>query len=209
MDGVLLLGQKSCIWDTKFNIYLVSKSIPAVKFCQNFVIILRGQKPTWAHHGCHGSSARIAGKDEAKVGSPTAATKLSTIWAVPAAPPQNQKADRAGVPLPLLCVRRVLFVLGLMINMLCSIFLFYHITWSHVTLFLIFDAVWSCLIFFCYTFRLRILFRHPFQPPTSAFQNLRSAGGRWPATPHSWTLEALAQLAGAVECTTQALKGGC
>ena len=47
MDGILLLGQKSWIWDIKFKIYLVSKSIPAAK-SQNFVDNSRAQKPTWA-----------------------------------------------------------------------------------------------------------------------------------------------------------------
>ena len=47
MDGILLLGQKSWIWDIKFKIYLVSKSIPAAK-SQNFVGISGAQNPTWA-----------------------------------------------------------------------------------------------------------------------------------------------------------------
>ena len=47
MDGILLLGQKSCIRDIKFKIYLASKSIPAAK-SQNFVDISGEQKPTWA-----------------------------------------------------------------------------------------------------------------------------------------------------------------
>ena len=38
MDGILLLGQKSCIWDIKFKIYWVSKSIPTAK-SQNFLNI--------------------------------------------------------------------------------------------------------------------------------------------------------------------------
>ena len=42
MVGTLLLGLKSCIWDTSFKTYDVSKSIPAAKF-QNFV----GKKSTW------------------------------------------------------------------------------------------------------------------------------------------------------------------
>ena len=45
MHGILLLGQKSCIWDIKFKIYWVSKSIPAAKQ-QNFVNISGAQKPT-------------------------------------------------------------------------------------------------------------------------------------------------------------------
>ena len=206
--AIALLWMRSLLWRPISN----AASFPAqllsaapVHICTTALLTGEtawdGQKPTWAHHGCHGSSARIAGKDEAKVGSPTAATKLSTIWAVPAALPQNQKADRGGVPLPLLCVQRVLFVLGLLF--ICCARYSYSIT-SHPL-----SDIWCCLIMsdLFLSFRLRILFRHPFQPPTSAFQNLRSAGGRWPATPHSWTLEA--QLAGAVECTTQALKGGC
>ena len=47
MDGILLLGQNSCIRDIKFMIYGVSKSIPAAK-SQNFVEISGAQKPTWA-----------------------------------------------------------------------------------------------------------------------------------------------------------------
>ena len=47
MDGILLFEQKSCIWDIKFKIYGVPKSIPAAKF-QNFVDISVVQKPTWA-----------------------------------------------------------------------------------------------------------------------------------------------------------------
>ena len=47
MDGILLLGLKSYIRDIKLKIYCVSKSIPAAK-SQNFVDILRAQKPIWA-----------------------------------------------------------------------------------------------------------------------------------------------------------------
>ena len=47
MDGILLLGLKSCIWDIKLKIYCVSKSIPAAK-SQNFVDISGAQKPIWA-----------------------------------------------------------------------------------------------------------------------------------------------------------------
>ena len=46
MDGILLLGQKTCIWDINVKIYWVSKSISAVK-SQNFVDISWTQKPTW------------------------------------------------------------------------------------------------------------------------------------------------------------------
>ena len=46
---MLYLGRKSCIWNIKSKIYQVSKSIPAAKFCQNFVDILGGQKSTWAN----------------------------------------------------------------------------------------------------------------------------------------------------------------
>ena len=47
MDKILLLGQKSCIWDITFKIYWVAKSIPAAK-SQYFVDISGAQKPTWA-----------------------------------------------------------------------------------------------------------------------------------------------------------------
>ena len=47
MDGVLLLEKKYCILDIKFKTFLVSKSIPTAKFCQNFANILSGKKPTW------------------------------------------------------------------------------------------------------------------------------------------------------------------
>ena len=47
MDEILLLGSKSCIWDVKFKVYWVSKSIPAAK-SQNFVDISGAQKPIWA-----------------------------------------------------------------------------------------------------------------------------------------------------------------
>ena len=47
MDGILFLGWKSCVWDIKLKISLVSKSIPAAK-SQNLVDISDAQKPTWA-----------------------------------------------------------------------------------------------------------------------------------------------------------------
>ena len=47
MDGILLLGQKSLIWDITFKIYQLSRSIPAAK-SQNFVNVSRAQNPTWA-----------------------------------------------------------------------------------------------------------------------------------------------------------------
>ena len=47
MGGIILLGRKSCIQNIKFNIYWVSKWIPAEK-SQNFVDISGAQKPTWA-----------------------------------------------------------------------------------------------------------------------------------------------------------------
>ena len=47
IDGILLLGRKSCIWNVKFKIYWVTKSIPAAK-SQNFVDILGAQKLTLA-----------------------------------------------------------------------------------------------------------------------------------------------------------------
>ena len=46
MDGILLLGQTSYIWNIKFKIYGMSKSIPVAK-AQNFVNISGTQKPTW------------------------------------------------------------------------------------------------------------------------------------------------------------------
>ena len=49
MDGILLLGPKSCIQDMKFKIYQVSISIPAVK-SQNIANISGTQKPTWAKY---------------------------------------------------------------------------------------------------------------------------------------------------------------
>ena len=45
--GIQLLGQKLYIWDIKFKIYYISKSIPAAK-SQNFVDISSTQNPTWA-----------------------------------------------------------------------------------------------------------------------------------------------------------------
>ena len=45
MIETLLLGQKSCIRDISFEMYEVSKSIPAKS--QNFVDISGAQKPTW------------------------------------------------------------------------------------------------------------------------------------------------------------------
>ena len=45
MDGILLLGWKLCIWDSKFKIYWVSKSTTAAK-SQNFVDIAGVKKPT-------------------------------------------------------------------------------------------------------------------------------------------------------------------
>ena len=43
------LGKNLVSGTFKFKIYLVAKSIPAAKFCQNFVDILGGQKVTWAN----------------------------------------------------------------------------------------------------------------------------------------------------------------
>ena len=45
MDGIVLLGWKLCIWDSKFKIYWVSKSIKAAK-SQNFVDIAGVKKLT-------------------------------------------------------------------------------------------------------------------------------------------------------------------